>query len=121
MGMVSSREFISLFFEKENMNLELNQDYGEINCVFTRSVKLEEYPIQKNPVRAFNHPTGFLVAGSKSDPNKSYVELYVNSDIGGLLPQRLVDAALPGQQISYLNILLKEAKRCFDIFLKSSN
>lgn len=45
-----------------------------------------------------------------SDPSKSRLILYVNCDIGGMVPKSLVDAALPSQQIAYIESVTKQAR-----------
>jgi len=112
MGAVASREFITLFHTKHDSNPapQIDQDYGKTSWVFARSVEDAAFPVVSSPVRATNYPTGYLVAESISKPESCYVELYVNTDIGGLLPQSLVEIALPGQQIQYLKTIAKQAK-----------
>lgn len=39
------------------------------------------------------------------------MECYLNTDIGGLLPQTLVESALPGQQLKYLEGVIAEVKK----------
>ena len=45
------------------------------------------------------------------NPEKCFVELYVNSDIGGSIPRSLIEKALPYQQIFYLDCLKSEVKK----------
>ena len=37
--------------------------------------------------------------------------MYVNTDIGGALPRKVVEAALPGQQVSYVESIKAEVAR----------
>ena len=37
--------------------------------------------------------------------------MYVNTDVGGMIPTSLVEKALPSQQIEYIESIVREAKR----------
>jgi len=84
---------------------------GEKSFWTGKSVKDKQFPFQKSFVRGTNHTCGYAVAESASDKNKTYVECYLNTDIGGLLPQTLVESALPGQQLKYLEGVIAEVKK----------
>jgi len=71
----------------------------------------KEMPLSKKYVRGTNYPTGYAITPLKSDESKTLIECYLDTDIGGLLPQKLVEAVLPSQQIKYLQGVEVECKR----------
>jgi len=75
------------------------------------SVTDELFPITESYVRATNHPLGYAISEDIRDPNKCYLEMYVNTDVGGMIPTSLVEKALPSQQIEYIESIVREAKR----------
>jgi len=111
-GAVSAREFISLFHTTETNNIKIGEDHGTIKWVVAQGISYEqEFPKSKKYVRGFNYPTGYAITPIKSDESKTLVECYLDTDIGGLLPQKVVEAALPSQQIKYLQGVEVECKR----------
>lgn len=112
MGMISSREFLDIYYYKTYDQDSLNADYGRISWVYARSVELPaERPVSTKVVRGKNYPAGFGIAENKKDPSKCYFELYVHTDVGGMLPKSLVEAGLPSQQVSYITAVCKEARK----------
>ncbi|CAK8684617.1 unnamed protein product [Clavelina lepadiformis] len=110
-GMVSPREFIDVYYFKTYEDDEGNPDYGKVCWIFAESIEYPGYPITKQFVRAANFPAGYSVAENKRNPSKSIMELYVNTDIGGMLPRSIIEAALPSQQVSYIKSIKTEVKR----------
>merc|ERR1739838_400046 len=76
-----------------------------------KSLKGSKFPGIKKYVRGMNYGSGYAVAASKSDPQKTYIEGYLDTDIGGMLPVSIIERALPGQQFDFFEGLVKEAKK----------
>lgn len=110
-GAISSREFVDLLAIKTYDDCAHNPDYGKTHWIFGKSVEDLNYPVTAKHVRATSHPLGYGVAEDRLDSNKSYLELFVNTDVGGSLPRTLVERALPSQQLLYIDTVVKEAKR----------
>lgn len=110
-GTVSAREFVNLFYTKATNDIILNEDHGTLYWIAAKSVVHPKAPITKNFVRGTNYPTGYVMYQLKSDPEKTAIEGYLDTDIGGMLPQRMVEAALPVQQMKYLEGVEVEATK----------
>ncbi|XP_009858039.2 stAR-related lipid transfer protein 6-like [Ciona intestinalis] len=111
MGLISKREFIDLYCCKTYDYQWSNPDYGKTCWIFGNSVDIPDRAITPGCVRGLNYPGGYGVAENKRSPDKCFVELYVHTDVGGMIPRSLVEAALPLQQVSYVTHLVKEVKR----------
>nr|XP_026696120.1 stAR-related lipid transfer protein 5-like isoform X2 [Ciona intestinalis] len=111
MGMISKREFVDLYYFRTYDCDVTDAEYSKTCWIFATSIDHPKHSPTKGYVRAKNYPAGYSVSKSKRYPNKSYMELYVNCDIGGMLPRTLVEAALPSQQIAYIRSVLEEVQR----------
>lgn len=109
LGTVSAREFVDVFYTKVTTDIQLDNDHEDISWIIARSVKFPKCPVSKQYVRGTNYPTGYAISPLKSDCNKTKVEVYLDTDIGGMLPQKIVEAALPVQQINYLEGVVQES------------
>lgn len=111
LGTVSPREFIDMMYTKKTRAVHLHDDYDEIHWTVAKSLKGSKFPGIKKYVRGMNYGSGYAVAASKSDPQKTYIEGYLDTDIGGMLPVSIIERALPGQQFDFFEGLVKEAKK----------
>jgi len=93
----------------ETDNVE--EEYGKVCWIFGTGVDYPKRPLSKGHVRGRNYFGAFAVAENKRDPEKSFLELYVHTDLGGNIPQSLVEKFLPMQQMSYVESVKKEARR----------
>nr|CAB3266638.1 stAR-related lipid transfer protein 5-like [Phallusia mammillata] len=109
-GMISAREFVDLYCFK-TFDTDPHPDYANISWIFAQSVTHHSRPVTKSFVRATNYPAGYAIAQKKSNSSQSYLELFVNTDIGGMIPRYLVESALPSQQASYIQSIRNEVKR----------
>ncbi|BFY97249.1 hypothetical protein BsWGS_00289 [Bradybaena similaris] len=76
-------------------------------CISTNgvSIELDEYPPDGKFVRGFNHPSGMMCLSVPDKPNSTRVVTFIQSDIKGLLPRSLVDAAIPKSMAGFFNNL----------------
>ncbi|GAU98885.1 hypothetical protein RvY_09968 [Ramazzottius varieornatus] len=86
LGLISAREFVDLVTVTR-----------EPNRIFTASISVEhpDAPETKGFVRGFNHPNSLFCYAVESKPNETRFVQYVHSDLGGMLPQSLVESAIP--------------------------
>jgi len=110
-GTIASREFVDIFNTKTYEKNDFIQGFGKSHWIFAKSIEDSSYPLNTKYVRAKNYPLGYGVIEDNVNPNVTHVELYVNTDIGGNLPQTIVEKALPSQQIAYIQTVKKEALR----------
>jgi len=114
-GTIASREFIDIFNTKSYEQNHLIQDFGKSHWIFAKSIEDSSFPLNTKYVRAKNYPLGYGVIEDNGNRNISHVELYVNTDIGGNIPQTIVEKALPSQQIAYIQTVKKEALRRYNL------
>ncbi|XP_076808752.1 stAR-related lipid transfer protein 5-like isoform X1 [Clavelina lepadiformis] len=115
LGLISAREFLNLYvlktFSDFSESTQINSKYGKVSWIFAESIALPESPETKDYVRVANYPGGFAIVENKKNPSKSMVETFINCDIGGMLPRSLIEAALPSQQILYIQGVKAEVKK----------
>nr|XP_039261039.1 stAR-related lipid transfer protein 5-like [Styela clava] len=110
MGMISSREFLDLYYFKKHIPSD-DAEFDRISWILAGNIEVAERPITSKYVRAHNHPTGYAVRRYKNNPNKSNLCLYINVDIGGMIPRSLIERFLPSQQVLYIESVKKEVFR----------
>ncbi|XP_052822493.1 stAR-related lipid transfer protein 3 isoform X2 [Octopus bimaculoides] len=69
------------------------------------SVKFPSIPPVDKCVRGENGAGGYLVEPLSTEPNKCKFYWFCNTNLKGMLPQKLVDSALGGMQLDYLKHL----------------
>lgn len=109
-GMISSREFVDLYYFKKHVDIG-KQDYDRVSWIFAESIKYPERPETSDYVRAWNYPTGYAVSRYRKDHNKCRLTLYINVEIGGMIPRYVVESAIPRQQVTYIESIEKQARR----------
>lgn len=109
-GMISSREFLDLYYFKPHVP-SLENDFDRISWIFAESIDVPARPATSKYVRAHNYPTGYAVCRYRHDQNKCKLVLYINIDIGGMIPKYLVEKALPAQQASYIESVKQQVSR----------
>lgn len=110
MGLISSREFLDLYYFRKHLPC-VNSEFDRISWIFAENIEMSERPITSKFVRAHNYPTGYAVCRCKDDPYKTKLCLYINMDIGGMIPRSLIERYLPAQQMSYIESVKNEVKR----------
>ncbi|XP_001193210.3 stAR-related lipid transfer protein 5 [Strongylocentrotus purpuratus] len=86
MGLIASREFVYI------LRVIRRPEEGCIGT-FCQSIDHPKYPVQNTPVRGVNYPCGtfFQVQPDK----KILVTNYYHVDLGGKLPQSVIDSSIP--------------------------
>ncbi|GAB1600081.1 steroidogenic acute regulatory protein-like isoform X1 [Argonauta hians] len=95
-GLVKSRDFVVVRKWGKRKNL-----YFSVGM----SVNYPDLPPVDKLVRGENYAGGYLMEQIGSDPNKCKFYWLCNTNLKGLLPQKLVDSALGGTQLDYLKHL----------------
>ncbi|KAE8636689.1 hypothetical protein XENTR_v10003085 [Xenopus tropicalis] len=98
MGLISSREFIDLVHIKR---------YDE-GVITTNSISVDYAgcPVSSSHVRGFNNPCGYVCSPLPENPEHSKLVVFIQPELGGLLPRSLVETALPNNVFN----LIKDTK-----------
>lgn len=101
-GTIQSRDFISLrsWVEKDGILLSAGM-----------SVKHPDMPPQKSYIRAHNGIGGYCYEVHPADPNKTLFTWFMNTDIKGWFPQKLIDANLASVLVDFQRDITKQAKK----------
>ncbi|KAM4810226.1 stAR-related lipid transfer protein 6 [Rhinophrynus dorsalis] len=95
MGLISSREFIDLVHIKR-------YDEGVITTN-SISIEYENCPVSSAHVRGFNNPCGYVCSPLPENPAHSKLVVFIQPELGGLLPRSLVETALPNNVLNLIN------------------
>ncbi|XP_063816055.1 stAR-related lipid transfer protein 6 [Pseudophryne corroboree] len=103
MGIISSREFVDLVHVKR-------YDGGVIT---TNSVSLEhdKCPVTSSHVRGFNNPCGYVCSPLPENPAHSKLVVFIQPDLGGLLPRAVVETALPSNVVGLVSDVREGIKK----------
>ncbi|CAG5116586.1 unnamed protein product [Candidula unifasciata] len=95
-GLIAPRDFVDVI-------LTLKTE----TCISTNGVSIEtdEYPPDGKFVRGFNHPCGMKCLSHPDQTNHTRLVTFIQTDIKGLLPRSLVDAAIPSSMAGFFNNL----------------
>ncbi|XP_077984730.1 stAR-related lipid transfer protein 5-like [Glandiceps talaboti] len=99
MGLISPREFVSVFQAK---TLTDREGY----CVYHGAVEHPHCPVVNDYVRAITYPTCRFIFPVEGDPNKARCVGFNQSDIK-LFPQTLVEQLTPSTMISHIKSIMK--------------
>ncbi|KAM5194636.1 stAR-related lipid transfer protein 6 isoform 1-T2 [Mantella aurantiaca] len=103
MGLISSREFVDL--------VHIKKYEGGIVSTNSKSIEYEKCPVTSSHVRGFNYPCGYVCSPLPENPAHSKISVYIQTELGGLLPRSLVEAALPSNVINLINNAREGIKR----------
>ncbi|XP_075442688.1 stAR-related lipid transfer protein 6 isoform X3 [Ascaphus truei] len=95
MGLISSREFVDLIHIKKY----------EGGVVTTNSVSVEyaNCPVSTSHVRGHNNPCGYVCSTLPENPAHSKLVVFIQPELGGLLPRSVVESALPSNLVNLIN------------------
>ncbi|XP_015217216.1 stAR-related lipid transfer protein 6 isoform X2 [Lepisosteus oculatus] len=95
MGLISSRDFVDLIRVKR---------YEE-GIITTNSVSVDYAQCPPSPahIRGHNNPCGYVCTPLPKSPGHSKLVVFIQPDLGGILPQSIVESALPNNLINLIN------------------
>ncbi|XP_072167314.1 stAR-related lipid transfer protein 5-like [Diadema setosum] len=98
MGLIAAREFVYLL----KVTRQLEDNYIMTSCI---SIDHPSYPAKDNPVRGRNYPCGtyFTVLPE----NQVKITNYYHVDLGGRLPQSVIDSSIPQIMASTMELYYK--------------
>lgn len=100
-GLISSRDFVDLTVT------ERTDDMISTNAM---GVEYPNYSPTSDHVRGRNYPCSIACYKIPGEPKKTRVESYLQSELGGMLPQSLVENALPSNILDFYSCLKKALK-----------
>ncbi|XP_040193102.1 stAR-related lipid transfer protein 6 [Rana temporaria] len=95
MGLISSREFVDLVHIRR-------YDGGVVTTNALIYIDYEKCPENSSNVRGFNYPTGYICSPLPENPAHSKLVVYIQTELGGLLPRSVVESALPSNVIGLI-------------------
>lgn len=95
MGIISSREFVDL--------VHVRRYDGGVVTTNSISVECDKCPVTSSHVRGFNNPCGYVCSPLPENPAHSRLVVFIQPDLGGLLPRALVETALPNNVIGLIS------------------
>ncbi|KAM9331230.1 stAR-related lipid transfer protein 6 [Gastrophryne carolinensis] len=95
MGLISSREFVDL--------VHVRRYDGGVVTTNSMSVNYEKCPVTPSHVRGFNNPCGYVCSPLPENPAHSRLVVFIQPDLGGLLPRSVVESALPSNVIGLIS------------------
>uniref|UniRef100_A0A8C6VKU4 StAR related lipid transfer domain containing 5 n=1 Tax=Naja naja TaxID=35670 RepID=A0A8C6VKU4_NAJNA len=87
MNMISPREFLDVVLVQQNED-------GSKMTVAT-NVEHPLSPPQPNYVRGLNFPCGCFLVPVPGDPNKTHLLSFFQTDLGGSIPQKIIESFFP--------------------------
>ncbi|XP_028678351.1 stAR-related lipid transfer protein 5 [Erpetoichthys calabaricus] len=102
MGLISPRDFVDVVLVKQ-------YEDGTFSSNATH-VGHSECPPQPGFVRGFNHPCGCFCVPIPGEPSKTQLLSFFQTDLGGFLPQSIVDSFFPSSMTEFYKNLKKAAK-----------
>ncbi|KAK3799572.1 hypothetical protein RRG08_053201 [Elysia crispata] len=101
-GAIQSRDFISLRSWVEKNGILMSAGMG---------VKHPDMPPQKNYIRGHNGIGGYCYEAHPTDPGKTLLYWFMNTDIKGWFPQKLIDANLASVLVDFQHDITKQAAK----------
>ncbi|XP_069819255.1 stAR-related lipid transfer protein 6 [Dendropsophus ebraccatus] len=95
MGIISSREFVDL--------VHIRRYDGGVVTTNSISVEYDKCPRTSSHVRGYNNPCGYICSPLPENPAHSRLVVYLQPDLGGLLPRAVVEAALPNNVVGLIS------------------
>ncbi|NWX82604.1 STAR5 protein, partial [Nothoprocta ornata] len=102
MKIISPREFVDVVVTKQ-------YEDGTMLSAATH-VEHRLCPPQANFVRGFNHPCGCFCIPIPGESNKTQVLTFFQTDLGGYLPQTVVESFFPANVVEFYSNLKKALK-----------
>nr|XP_009943492.1 PREDICTED: stAR-related lipid transfer protein 6 [Opisthocomus hoazin] len=94
MGLISSRDFVDL--------LHVKQYPGGIFTTNSVSVEYSSCPPAPSCVRGYNYPCGYVCSPLPENPEHSKLVVFIQPQLGGMLPSSVVETALPATLINLI-------------------
>ncbi|GFN75973.1 star-related lipid transfer protein 3 [Plakobranchus ocellatus] len=101
-GAIQSRDFVTM------------RNWGQRDGIFLSSgmsVKHPDMPPQKSYIRGQNGMGGYVFAVHPEDPDKTLFYWFMNTDIKGWFPQKLIDANLASVVVNFHHDLAKQVEK----------
>ncbi|NXT19314.1 STAR5 protein, partial [Syrrhaptes paradoxus] len=102
MKLISPREFVDVVLMKQ-------YEDGTVLSAAT-NVEHPRCPPQPNFVRGFNYPCGCFCVPIPGEPDKTHLISFFQTDLGGYLPQKVVDSFFPSSIAGLYSSLSKVVK-----------
>uniref|UniRef100_A0A674K220 StAR related lipid transfer domain containing 5 n=2 Tax=Terrapene triunguis TaxID=2587831 RepID=A0A674K220_9SAUR len=102
MKIISPRDFVDVVLIKQ-------YEDGTIASAAT-NVEHALCPPQPRYVRGFNYPCGCFCIPVPGEPGKTQVLAFFQTDLGGYLPQTVVDSFFPSSMAGFYSNLTKAVK-----------
>ncbi|NXO03179.1 STAR6 protein, partial [Rhinopomastus cyanomelas] len=94
MGLISSRDFVDL--------LHVKPYPGDVLTTNSVSVEDSRCPPSPSCVRGYNKPCGYVCSPLPENPEHSKLVVFIQPELGGMLPVSVVESALPATLISLI-------------------
>ncbi|XP_048471673.1 steroidogenic acute regulatory protein, mitochondrial [Rhincodon typus] len=101
-GLISPRDFVDVILIKQYEN-------GTISSNATH-VEHPNCPPKPHYVRGFNHPCGCFCAPIAGEPLKTHLTMFFQTDLGGYLPQSVLESFFPSSMVEFYSNLAKAVK-----------
>ncbi|XP_007905314.1 stAR-related lipid transfer protein 5 [Callorhinchus milii] len=101
-GLISPRDFVDVIFSKKY----------EDGTASSNAVHVEHPGCPPKPhfVRGFNHPCGCCCVPIPGEPGKTHLITFFQTDLGGYLPQSVVESFFPSSMAEFYSNLTKVLK-----------
>ncbi|XP_018426473.1 PREDICTED: stAR-related lipid transfer protein 6 [Nanorana parkeri] len=103
MGLISSREFVDL--------IHIRRYDGGVVTTNSVSLEYEKCPVTSDRIRGFNNPCGYICSPLPENPAHSKLVVFIQTELGGLLPRALVESALPSNIIGLITNVREGTKK----------
>jgi hypothetical protein len=100
-GLVSARDFVDVVLVEKN---------DQFLATAAKSISYPDAPASSDCVRGTNYPSAIICGRIDGSPDKTLLTTYIQSDIGGMLPQSIVEQALPSSQLGFVAALTQALK-----------
>ncbi|KAG7481556.1 hypothetical protein MATL_G00067930 [Megalops atlanticus] len=95
MGLISSRDFVDI--------VRIKRYDGGIVTTNSISVDYPQCPPSSAHVRGRNNPCGYVCSPLTENPDHSKLVVFIQPDLGGMLPRSVVESALPNNVINLIS------------------
>lgn len=102
LGIISPRDFVDVILIKQY----------EDGTISSNATNVEHPGCRPKPhyVRGLNHPCGCFCAPLSGEPRKTQLTTFFQTDLGGYLPQSVVDSFFPSSMAEFYSNLSKAVK-----------